>query len=370
MNYFPTALASGRAFCNRKEELQRILYNLKNTNPTLLVSPRRYGKTSLALKSFEDVKWPYAHVDLYKALSEDDIARFILNGIGRLLGRMESTPLKLMKAATEFFSGFQLKFALEKYGLSVEFSKKEKQSVDLILAALEKLENHAAKRKKRVIMFLDELQVLAEVVNNSSIEAAIREAAQKSKHVSYVFSGSNRHLIEVMFNDKKRPFYNLCDTITLSRIKEEDYVPYINKAAKERWKKPLSQHIFESIFSLTELHPYYINKLCSQVWQQSKLPDEASITNSWNRYVAENKSGIERELSLLSVNQRKLLINLSEENGILEPFSQQFAMSWGMSATSIHRAMESLLERDYIFKDAQGKYRILDPLIKSILQTN
>jgi AAA+ ATPase superfamily predicted ATPase len=99
-------------------------------NPTLLVSPRRYGKTSLALKAFENIKWAYAHVDLYKALSEEDIAQFILNGIGQLLGRIEGTPKKLMKVATEFFSGFQLKFVLEKYGLAVEFARKRKNRLN------------------------------------------------------------------------------------------------------------------------------------------------------------------------------------------------------------------------------------------------
>lgn len=370
MNYFPTTLAGGKAFCNRKEELQRTVYNLKNTSPTLLVSPRRYGKTSLALKAFEDIKWPYAHIDLYKALSEEDIARFILNGIGQLLGQIESTPEKLMKAANEFFSGFQLKFVLEKHGLAVEFSRQRKNSVDLILAALVKLDAHAVKRKTQVIVFLDEFQVLAEVVNNNSIEAAIREAAQKSKHVSYVFSGSNRHLIEAMFNDKKRPFYNLCDTVSLSRITKNHYTPYINKAAIEHWKQPLSEQALETIFDLTELHPYYVNKLCSLVWQQPKPPGETDIAGAWSRYVAENRTGIERELSLLSLNQRKLLINLCEEKdeGVQEPFSQQFANDWRMSATSIHRAMAALLEKDYVFISKDGKYRVLDPLIRSILQ--
>ena len=110
MNYFPVSLATGKAFCNRAVELDKIHYNLTNQISTLLVSPRRYGKTSLALQAFEKIKWPYAHIDLYKAVSEDDIARFILNGIGKLLGMIENTPSKLIKTATEFFSNFLLGF--------------------------------------------------------------------------------------------------------------------------------------------------------------------------------------------------------------------------------------------------------------------
>ena len=114
MNYFPTYLALGGAFCNRKEELKRILYDLNGNTPILLISPRRYGKTSLALKAFEQIKWSYAHVDLYKALSEEDIVKYILNGIGQLLGKIESTPKKLMLLAGEFFSSLHIKVVIEK----------------------------------------------------------------------------------------------------------------------------------------------------------------------------------------------------------------------------------------------------------------
>ncbi len=55
-------MAAGKAFCNRRDELQRISYNLKNTNPMLLISPRRYGKTSIALQAFNQINWPYAHI--------------------------------------------------------------------------------------------------------------------------------------------------------------------------------------------------------------------------------------------------------------------------------------------------------------------
>src|SRR5580658_1323635 len=109
MNYFPTYLALGEAFCNRKEELKRISFDLKGNTPILLISPRRYGKTSLALKSFEQIKWPYAHIDLYKALSEEEIERFILQGIGELLGKIESAPKKLLHLAGDFFASLQVK---------------------------------------------------------------------------------------------------------------------------------------------------------------------------------------------------------------------------------------------------------------------
>jgi hypothetical protein len=332
-----------------------------------LVSPRRYGKTSLALKALEHSQRPYTHIDLYKALSQEDISRFILNGIGQLLGQIESVPEKLIKTATEFFAGFHLKFVMEKYGLAIEFGRSRQNAIEIIPTALEKLELYAAKRNKKPILFLDEFQVVHEITQDIAIEAAIREAAQKAKQISYVFSGSNRHLIEEMFNDKKRPFYKLCDAIILSRIAESEYRIYLNHAAEKEWHKPLSEAVLKCIFQLTERHSYYVNKLCSLLWQES-YPTEKMVEDIWQQYVLENQSSIERELLLLSLNQRKLMIFIANEGVIKEPYSQHYASAWNMSTTSIHRALKILIEKDYVFKDTEGNYGILDPLIKKVLQ--
>ena len=86
MDYFPTKLAAGAAFCNREKEQEELLRCLNNVSPVLLISPRRYGKTSLAMHVLDKNNFLYVHIDFYKELSEEDIASAILNGIGRLLG--------------------------------------------------------------------------------------------------------------------------------------------------------------------------------------------------------------------------------------------------------------------------------------------
>ena len=366
MNYFPTYLATGKAFCNRKEELKRVIYDLEGNTPILLISPRRYGKTSLALKAFEHIQWPFTHIDLYKALSEEDIIRFVLAGIGKLLGKIETTPKKLLLLAKEFFGSMEIKVILEDVGLGLEFSHTKANGIDLMIKALDKLHEIAKKYKKRVIVFLDEFQIVGEIANNSAIEAALRESVQKSTQVTYVFSGSNRHLMEQMFYDKKRPFYKLCDQITLNRINSEEYATYIQIAAKKTWGKLISEKALNEIFVLTECHPYYVNKLCSLVWQSEHLPNEKMIYECWMQYALENKSVTERELELLTVNQRRLLMLLAL-GATKELYSKEKLKDLNLSQSSAHRALKDLLEKDYVYKDRDGSYNILDPLMKIIL---
>jgi DNA-binding transcriptional ArsR family regulator len=177
---------------------------------------------------------------------------------------------------------------------------------------------------------------------------------------------SNRHLLQDMFYDKKRPFYKLCDVIPLERIPAEDYEKYLHSAAKRTWQKALSSTMIEDIFSITERHPYYINKLCSLIWK-GDYPTQTGIHTLWREYVLENKSVTERELELMSINQRKLLIYLAQNEATKEPYSIHFTKELELSPGSLSRAISLLTEKDYIYVDKKGYYKILDPLLRSVL---
>ena len=66
IDLFPLSIASGEAFCNRVDETSRLVRCIENRRPVLLVSPRRYGKTSLALHAIQRNKLPYAHIDFFQ----------------------------------------------------------------------------------------------------------------------------------------------------------------------------------------------------------------------------------------------------------------------------------------------------------------
>src|SRR3990167_3135974 len=365
--YFPTYLATGNAFCNRTDELKRLIYDLKNSIPVLLMSPRRYGKTSLAMRAIEQLQYPYADIDLFKACDEHDIAKIILTGIGQLLGQIESSPKKLLAIAADFFNTLSINVSLVHAGIALDFSKKEIKPIDTVLNALKKLQTLAAKKNKKVILFLDEFQAVSEVTKNYALEAVLREVAQKSKNLLFIFSGSNRHLMEKMFFDKKRPLYKLCDLIVLDRIEAVHYIRHIQNAAKHEWKTELSDSAIQEILKLSELHPYYVNKLCSLLWQNDKPPSEKSINETWKRFVLENKSVTERELLLLTPLRRKLLIIFSENANIKGIYAKDSLTMVGLSLGGIQKSIKHLTQMYYVYVDQDGCYKILDPLIKNVL---
>src|SRR3990167_8840339 len=85
MDYFPLTIAQGNAFCNRKSELELLKNNISLVKPTLIVSSRRFGKTSLVLHAIEHAKLPYVEFDFLSVINEEDIERIILKGVGQLM---------------------------------------------------------------------------------------------------------------------------------------------------------------------------------------------------------------------------------------------------------------------------------------------
>lgn len=366
MDYFPLSLALGKAFCNRKTELQLLKHNLSESRPSLIVSPRRYGKTSLAMNAINQLKFKHTKFDFLSAINEDDIEKIILKGAGSLIGAIAKGPRKALKVATDLFAGLNIKLSMDKLGLSIEINKKSDNPAAGILKILERIEKLAKKYNEKPVLFFDEFQRVYEVSENQSIESVIRQIAQASHSLSFVFSGSNRHLLYQMFNDRNRPFYKLCDRMTLDRIGENEYRLYIQEVAKKTWGRELDPKIIDNIFFCTERHPYYLNLLCSRLWMRKKITAE-NVIEVWQNYILEERSQVGTELDLLSKNQKKLLIALSRSNGTDAPRSSDFEMVSGMPGATITQALKFLEKKDYVFKDKSGRYVILDPMFKAVL---
>ncbi len=369
MDYFPLALAVDDNFCNRQAELQALIFNLKESRPTLLIATRRYGKTSLAINAINSVQFHYAHFDFLSAITETDIEKIILKGVGELITRIEKGPKKALKLAADLFAGLSIRLAFDGLGLSVEINKPSQDSSTNILQILQRVEILSKKYQQKLILFFDEFQRIYEVTENCAIESVIRQVAQASKSMSFIFSGSNRHLLQLIFSDKNRPFYKLCDRIGLERISEAHYQAYIQRAAVETWGVPLEPEVLIEIFNCTERHPYYVNLLCSRLWKLDDRTAEA-VRGLWRAYAIEERSQVSGELDLLSQNQRKLLVFLARSGGTAAPRGREFQTLTQMSGATISQSLTVLEQRDYVYCNKEGSYQVLDPLFKTILSVS
>lgn len=366
LDYFPLGLAQGAAFCNRQAEMQRLLTNISHAKPTLIMSPRRYGKTSLALNTIAKSKLPFAHIDFFSEISPADIENSIMKGMGIAISKIIPAPKRALKAAQEFFAEMKVKLAIQGTGATIEFERQSREPQNL-KAVLAKFDSLVKKHNKKVVLFMDEFQRLNQIQGDISIEGTIRHIAQQSKNIIFIFSGSNRHLLKQMFEDRSRPFYKLCDRIILDRISAEHYKLYIQHAGKQHWRQAVVEEVIELILSLTELHPYYVNSVCSRLWLNKKPPTVHEVNAYWDRLAIEDRSQIAAELDLLSNNQRKLLISLARHGNTSVPLSKEFSRLANLSTSSVAQALAVLEEKDYIYQDANGYYNLIDPLMKKVI---
>lgn len=365
LEYFPLGLAKEKSFCNRVKEQELLHRNIDAVVHTVLISPRRYGKSSLATKVIEDSKLPYEVIDLFVAKDIKTIEKHIIEGIQHLISKVMTISEQTIKFLQTILNHINAKIVIGTSGVNIEFSITNDDSASNILDALQALDKILSKNKIKAILFIDEFQQIGVLAQGRGIEGAFRHVAQETRNLVFIFSGSNRHMLAHMFHDSNRPFYKLCHEISLKRIGVEDYTKYLNYASQKFWGTDLSAEVTTAILNCVELHPYYMNALCMRIWMYAEKPTQEFVQQVWEEYIFEERSKTINELSMLTTNQYIIL------NRIAHGYKKQltgymFLSETKMPSSSVVHAVDELVKSDYIYKEGE-EYHLIDPLIRSSL---
>ena len=369
--YFPLGKAYGDAFCNRTEETEKLLGNIRNGKHTFLVAPRRYGKSSLCEKVLSQAGLAWTKTDFHLAITEKDAERFIVNSVIELIGKAISQVDKLQSLIGQFVKTLKPRLTLggefARLELEININRSPAENIAEAILLLDRL---LIEKDKRAIILLDEFQEVGEIAKGRGIEGAIRSAAQETKKVALIFSGSNPHLIKNMFEDERRPLYKLCRKLSLPKISIEHYQLHLNKVAQLTWGANLSNDVFDRIMLLSQRHPHYVNYLCDVTWSESKkLPTIEIIDNAWKQVIEEEQSDVIKEFLDLPENQRKLMKHIAIQGGD-GLYSSKASRSMDIPSGSIRNAIEFLVEKDFIKAEGETRktYRFVNPLYGEILQ--
>jgi len=359
--YFPQGVAEEEFFCNREKERKLISNSILSHEHIVLVAPRRYGKTSLIAQVLRENDFPGINIDFFFVLSQSEVTKIIAESVSQLINQMLPKSIVAARRIIDTLAQLNPKLIFNLLGQKVEINVKqttEKSISELLLV----LDQFAAKSKVSCVVAFDEFQQIGELKENHAIEASIRHAVERSKYVSYIFCGSNRHLLNEMFSDKNRPLYHLCDLMVLNRISPESYETFLNKLAKSKWNQLILQEVISEIIDITECHPYYINALCRRLWRNDTVPQVSDVLKTWDSYVDQQSSWIISDFSRLTLIQRKLLTALALYPSE-EPHGEKFAKFAKMGTSTIQKTLQILQRMDLIYQDQKNFYRVLDPAI-------
>lgn len=360
---FNRGIAAGDGFCNRVNETAALLKNVRNLTHTLLISPRRYGKTSLALHVLEKAKLPYAYLDFFMKYDHDDIYQEFYLGIGSLISKVIKPTEKAMRLVEKLLKNIKISLTVGKLGLEFSLAPTvhaEKNLRSLFLG----LEELLAKNNKCAIMFIDEVQAITESMVRDEFEAAVRFIAQKTEHICFIFSGSNRHLLGKIFEDRSRPFYKLCQIVPITRIVARHYEGFINSFAISRWGKPLMAEVLDAIFRYTKVHPYYVNILCEKLFAYTNLPDSAGVDECWQQICKEEQGAVAKDVEFLTPKQKHLLAEIAKYPNLKMPTAQNFVNLVDLTPRGISQALALLLKHGIVEKLEDGEIRIIDPVLE------
>lgn len=375
-NLFPLGIATGAAHCDRKTERSELACNIRTGTHTWLWGFRRVGKTSLVAQVLRDIEMEGHNViatnlDLLVVHDIQGFEELLRAAVERLASQLGSGDQRATERLAEAFSGLKPELALGSSGLSVKLtaSQPPAPAVSEVLLGLDRA---ARMSGNRVVIVIDEFQQLVRlkpVAARLAMEGAIRHAAERADHVTYVFSGSEKHLLASMFEDDDRPLYRLCRKIALDRIGESDYRDFLQQACHERWGLPITDAAIGAVLALTARHPHYVNALCGRLWNGESPPTTAAVESVWSRIVDEQGRVAAARIARLPASQRALLKALAESRlGLEHPISHEFLAPLRLPTSTGGRAKELLEQEELIRRGGDGRWILVDPVMAAYLR--
>jgi uncharacterized protein len=358
-------IASEKNFTDRKIETERLVSNFASSVNTILISPRRWGKSSLVAKAAEislrkNKSIRFCFIDLNNVRTEEQFYQQLAT---KVLNSSATKTRILLENTRKFLGRFIPNITISpdpgselKLGLDWKEVKKEP---DDILNLAEKI---GKENNLKFVICIDEFQNISEFENPLDIQKKMRSHWQKHRNVSYCLYGSKRHMLMDVFTSPSLPFYKFGDIIFLSKISIEDWIPFIQKRFNDSGKK-IGHNEAGLITGLTDCHPYYVQQLAQQSWLRTESVCTLKIINeAFQDIVLQLSMLFQNVTDGLNRTQLGLLKALTDNINQLSSQSTIHDYRLGTSANVV-KTKKTLINKEII--DFQGtEIYFLDPLYK------
>lgn len=351
-NPFPVITYQGSDyFCDRVAETEKILEAIKNGRNTTLTALRRMGKTGLIQHVFEQLKVKKGirsfYIDLYPTQSQADLIKSLAR---YTLGKLDSNHIKLMRELANFFTHLRpvIQYDPISGSPSIEFTLdatfQAEHSLDQVFTYLER-------SGQNLVIALDEFQQITEYKEKNT-EALLRTFVQRTKNTRFIFSGSHSSMLQAMFRDQGRPFYQSTDMMQLGPIDHETYAQFIVDKFSNA-KRKLSPENADRILDWCRHHTYYVQLVCNRLFARGiKQPDEWYIERLFQEILQENQPVYFNYRKLLTTNQWVLLQGIAREKGARQVMGAEFIRKNDLGTpSSVQTALLALQEKEMIFEE-------------------
>ena len=356
-------IATEKNFTDREVETACLVQNFTSLTNTIIISPRRWGKSSLVNKAAkaameQDASLRVCHIDLFNVRSE---AHFYSLLAQKVIAATSSKWEEAVENAKNFLSRLVPRISIgtdPANEVSIDFDwNTMKQDTDEVLDLAEKL---AAQKGLKIVICVDEFQNIAEFTDPEYFQKRLRARWQRHQHVAYCLYGSKRHMMTEVFTNASKPFYKFGNLLFLNKIS----TPYLVKFFQDRFAdtgKTIREDAANLIAELVDNHPYYAQQLAQQSWLRTT--DECTVT-----IVRAAHAALVEQLSLLFVTITQTL-TAQQLNYLRALLAGEKAISSTetmhryqiSSSTSVARSKAALIKNDILDNNA-GKISFQDPI--------
>lgn len=358
-------LAEREYFIDRVEDRKDLKNFLGGGVNVMLVSPRRWGKSSLVKKAMEELKQEQkdvrvCYLDAFKIYSEEE---FYNKFAGAVLQGVASTAEKRWADLVKFVQAISPSLTINSDPVnSVEVKlnfKPLKESAEEILNLPEKI---AKAKDIHVIICIDEFQQLANLPNWKRLEGTMRSVWQEQHSTTYCLYGSKRHMMMDIFGNSKNPFYRFGQMMTLKKIAKEYWKPFVRDSFFNYGKR-ISDGMIDRICDTVQCHSWYMQQFCFLIWTStaSEVTEEI-FCSQLTKLLDTNGDMFLTDIDGMPASQISFLRAVCA--GETHFNARQVVAKYGLGAPrTITKNKKTLVERDFIEKVADG-FRMVDPVFE------
>lgn len=364
-------LVGAGAFADREGERQRLSRDLAAGQKVFLISPRRYGKSSLIRDVLRGLaRQKILTVEVTVAASSSYVG--FLESYAQALIAADTPASRLRRWAGELLQVVrpELRFDTDavgqsRFALAFPSVRTTRDTARLATEVFALPGRIAAARKQRLAIALDEFQAIASF-NGGSVEHALRAAVQDQRAVGYVFAGSEPSLMERMLGPR-RPFYKAGPVMRLEKIDEALFADFLDGRFVASGMRP-EEGLGAAIVDLAANVPYDVQRLAHEAWDDIKAAGRktvglADLHATLKRLLGEQHTICEESWLRLTLPQRAVLRALVLEDG-RELLSADVRMRHRLpGASTVQAALAALVRQDIVMKEG-GRYVASDSLYR------
>lgn len=358
-------LVSKDNFVNRVAERKQLKDLLSLGINVMLISPRRWGKSSLVKVAMDELteenkKVRVCFIDAFSIKTE---AEFYHTFAREVISCASSTLDKRMEDVKQFLRNISPTITLKSDSFnSMSFDLKFELDEREVMEVLALPERIAEAKGIRLIICIDEFQQLAQLSGYKAMEGKMRSVWQTQQAVSYCFYGSKRHMMMDIFNNSSNPFYRFGQVLFLQKIKKEEWMPFIVNSFRKT-SKSINEEQAGRLCEVVKCHSWYLQQLCYFVWSGTldEVTDEI-IDTQIQQLVDTNMPMFMNDTENLTAAQVAMLRAVSEGESRFNSAMVVRKYELG-SAQTITRNKRILTERDFMEKQGEN-YVFSDPIFE------